>query len=284
MKAPLQPAKSFGSAASPTTAQRKSGLKTIVNNRPSAIAQRKMQGVVQREMIANQNLMGGIVAQRVAVITEARARQANSSVSARLLIETIAELQTIVSAADDNQGAASDTDVTAIGISPSEVRSRAEFNRLTELLADANVKATLPTDNRNTFGLGGANYVGTSLTTVQGDANFIEAISSVANGAETLGARVSKTHDEVHQIINRPGLQALLSTQGHCLFCYGLIHSRGYVHGAMRDNPWPQNWRHDYKGFVLNKSSAALDTISNNPILRIDTDNYGTRYYEVSTG
>jgi hypothetical protein len=45
MKAPLQPGKSFGSAASST--KQLKGLKTLTNNRPTAVAQRKLQEVVQ---------------------------------------------------------------------------------------------------------------------------------------------------------------------------------------------------------------------------------------------
>jgi hypothetical protein len=46
MKALFQPVKSFASAASATTTQRRS-LKTITDNRPTAIAQRKIQDIVQ---------------------------------------------------------------------------------------------------------------------------------------------------------------------------------------------------------------------------------------------
>ena len=50
MKASVQSPKSFGSAASSSPAQRKGGLKTIVDNRPSAIAQRKLQGAAQYKL------------------------------------------------------------------------------------------------------------------------------------------------------------------------------------------------------------------------------------------
>jgi hypothetical protein len=56
MKASLQPAKSFSPVAS-STAQRK-GLQTVTDNRPTALAQRKMQGVVQAKSVVQRNKKG----------------------------------------------------------------------------------------------------------------------------------------------------------------------------------------------------------------------------------
>lgn len=187
-----------------------------------------------------------------------------------LLNMVIAEVDRIVNASDTAQGVANP------GV---------EYNRISGLLDDPGVKGTLPKDGRSTYGLGGSNYMGTApFTSIQGPQNFATAIAAQSGGTtEELGNRSNKIHDEVHQITEYPGLQALKSTQGHCFFCYGLIHLRGYQHGPMRDkDPWPQNWKHDYMNFTLNQSSSNLDYVSTNPIIKIDTQNYGTRYYEVS--
>jgi hypothetical protein len=52
MKASRQLSKSFGSAASTLSTVQRKGLKTIIDNRPSAIAQRKLQEAVQAKGVA----------------------------------------------------------------------------------------------------------------------------------------------------------------------------------------------------------------------------------------
>lgn len=179
------------------------------------------------------------------------------------------EVYAIVASAEQGKGEEHD-----MGIS---------LSRLKELLKQKEVQKTFPKDSRGTYGLGGSNYL-SSFTTVQGSPQFLEAITGNSNGkVEDLGSRSSGFHDEMHQISEYPGLHALLSTQGHCLFCYGLIHQRGYEHGTIRDNPWPQVWTHDYKGFTLRLvGEKSFYEFPSDPIILIKTKYWGDRYYRIT--
>jgi hypothetical protein len=162
-----------------------------------------------------------------------------------------------------------------------------EHKRLKGLLADE--ATSKPKSSRETFGLGGSQYFkGHPFTTTQGTQEFGQSVSIVPNVGitEHLGNRPTGVHDEIHQITEYPGLQALASTQGHCIFCYGTIHGRGYQHGEMRSDPFPQNWIHDYAGFGLKVTSANYnDTIeyADCPVIKIEST-FGTRYYFVTKG
>lgn len=196
-----------------------------------------------------------------------------SKVSEELLQTAINEMQRIVEVAEQAEG---------------KENSGTEHKRLQGILANSELQKNLPGSSNTTYGLGGSNYFGnTPFTTTQGPEHFGEAVSGVTGIGKTehLGNRETGKHDEIHQITHYPGLQALASTQGHCFFCYGTIHGRGYQHGALRDtDPWPQDWQHDYLGFKLKKTSQTAESIAHfyDPAIKITSDTKGTRYYFVS--
>jgi hypothetical protein len=196
-----------------------------------------------------------------------------SSVSSELLKTAIDTMKKIVEDAEAAKGKAN---------------SGKEHQRLTEILEEKELKGKLPTSSNSTFGLGGSNYFGnTPFTTTQGTEKFGKAVASLPNIGKTehLGARDTGTHDEIHQITAYPGLQALTSSQGHCFFCYGTIHDRGYEHGELRKTTvWPQNWQHDYLGFKLKKTSEKTidEKFSKDPVIKITSNTKGVAYYIVS--
>lgn len=159
-----------------------------------------------------------------------------------------------------------------------------EHKRLLGILKNEDVKETLPKTSNSTYGLGGSNYFGTTpFTTTQGTQKFGQAVSGIEGIGKTehLGNRESGFHDEMHQISTYPGLQALVSSQGHCFFCYGTIHNRGYQHGALRPDPWPQMWTHDYMGFTIKLTNEYFQGDKNSPVILIESEKYGSRYYFV---
>ena len=254
-------------------------------------AQRREAGVTaERAGTTQRRKAASLVSQRVEVST---ARQGNehlqalssdplqmvtvttvrpgTRISQKLLEEAIKYVTTAVQHAEDQEGKKS---------------SGEEHKRLTSLLA--NEATTKPKSNRETFGLGGSQYFpGHPFTTTQGTQEFGASVATIADvgSTEHLGKRPTGLHDEMHQITQYPGLQALASTQGHCIFCYGTIHGRGYQHGEIREDPFPQNWIHDYAGFGLKESSAKMDSIeySDCPVIKIEST-FGTKYYYVSKG
>jgi hypothetical protein len=167
------------------------------------------------------------------------------------------------------------------------MHSGKEHQRLTEILTNGALQSTMPKTSNSTFGLGGSNYFGnTPFTTTQGSSTFSAAVSNLPGigKVEDLGNRKTGLHDEMYHITEYPGLQALASSQGHCLFCYGTIHGRGYQHGSLRDSPWPQQWHHDFEGFGLKLTNKSMDTIgfADNPVIKIKSDVFGERYYFVT--
>ena len=162
-----------------------------------------------------------------------------------------------------------------------------EYARLEKMLKREDVKKMLPSSSNSTFGLGGSNYFGdTPFTTTQGPSAFDNGIKGIPDvgTVEHLGNRNTGLHDEMYHITEYPGLQALASSQGHCFFCYGVIHDRGYEHGSLRESPWPTMWKHDYLGFGLKQTAASSVTIGlqDNPVIKIESDSFGTRYYYVT--
>jgi hypothetical protein len=154
---------------------------------------------------------------------------------------------------------------------------------LQDLLAKEQVQKLNP-GSRETFGLSGASFFeGSQVLVAQGSANWVSAVQTEASSAQHLDLSQRRTgvHDEVQHVTAHPGVQALLSTQKHCLFCYGLLHMRGYDHGPLRDEPWPSKWTHDYLGFTLDITNANMDAITFNPIVKLEC-HWGTRYYVVS--
>ncbi|MBF9221101.1 DUF4157 domain-containing protein [Hymenobacter sp. BT662] len=206
--------------------------------------------------------------------------RAGNAIDDDLLATAIEEMREIVEAAEAHNGAA---------------QSGEEYKRLQALLQHQTVANTLPQTSNGTFGLGGSNYFGTTpFTSTQGSADFSGAVSALpeSGSTEALGNRKTAQHDEMLHITKFPGLQALASSQGHCLFCYGTIHKRGYQHGTLRGyeggklsgNPWPQDWKHDYLGFTLKLTSARMDTIGYEtaPVILIQSDSFGERRYFVT--
>lgn len=182
------------------------------------------------------------------------------------------ELQTILAAAEAGDGAERDGD---------------ELKKLRAILKEATVAETVP-DSKETFGLSGASFFADShALATQGSEGFITAVRASQPAATHLdvGKRDTGVHDEVAHITEHPGVTALLSTQAHCLFCYGLIHGRGYQHGEMRTSPWPQLWEHDYLDFRLAQTSPRMDAISTHPIVELSCRIRGrkwTAYYVVT--
>ena len=174
-----------------------------------------------------------------------------------------------------------------------------EHKRLEEILASDELRSSGPSSTRGTYGIGGSHYIPEAppITTTQGPSSFGDAVRS-APGSGTvdhLGPRPTGLHDEIFHITHKPGLQALASTQGHCFFCYGLIHGRGYEHGPMRSgNMWPQNWEPDSATFSLKIASSSAGGSSsssssssghspehaNDAIIHIQSG-FGERYYYV---
>ena len=69
-------------------------------------------------------------------------------------------------------------------------------------------------------------------------------------------------------------MQALASSQPHCMFCFGTIHARGYQHGDLRESPWPQQWEHDFEGFVLTRAAQIGEKrigFENHAVLKVTT-------------
>jgi hypothetical protein len=193
-----------------------------------------------------------------------------SLVSEELLQTAIETIKEIVEQVEKSGGAAN---------------SGAEHERLLKIIEDEKVQSQLPDSSNATFGLGGSNYL-KPFTTTQGSAEFGAAVSSHSNSGSTehLGARDTGMHDEMLHISQYPGLEALASSQGHCFFCFGTIHGRGYQHGALRNAPWPQDWRHDFLGFKLKQTSQHSASIEHafDPVIKITAEGAGTRYYFVS--
>lgn len=207
---------------------------------------------------------------QAAEVTVHRHIDQNSQVSEELLQTAIEAVKEIVEQVEKSGGAEN---------------SGPEHQRLAKMLDDEKIKSQLPNTSNATFGLGGSNYL-TPFTTTQGSAEFGTAVSSHSTSGSTqhLGARETGIHDEMHHISEYPGLEALASSQGHCFFCFGTIHGRGYQHGAIRNAPWPQDWRHDYLGFKLKQTSQNPDSIEHayDPVIKITAEGHGTRYYFVS--
>ena len=154
---------------------------------------------------------------------------------------------------------------------------------LQDLLAKPEVQKLNP-GSRETYGLSGADFFGGSQVLIaQGGEQWTQAVEGQVPNAQflDLSQRSTGVHDEVQHVTAYPGVQALMSTQNHCLFCYGLLAMRGYDHGPLRDQPWPSKWKHDYLQFTLDITNANMDAITTNPIIKI-VCNWGTRYYVVS--
>jgi hypothetical protein len=176
------------------------------------------------------------------------------------------ELQSILEAAESGGGAE---------------RGGPMLTSLKTAMQDPTVTPNHPPDPRGTYGMSGASYFpGVETVGVQGSGGFIGSVQGLKPGARALGARAVGLHDEMHHITELPGVQAVLSTQNNCLFCYGVLHARNYQHGPIRDKPWPQAWR--YGDFKLEETSARLDAITTDPIVKIETSLWGTHYYVVT--
>jgi hypothetical protein len=118
---------------------------------------------------------------------------------------------------------------------------------------DSDFKKTAKIDSQNTFGVGASSYFpGVSTVVMVGSGKYASSIKgSSSDEAIHLGSRPACTHGEVAIIQDYPGVQGIVTTQKACMFCYGLLCSRGYQHQGLRDNPWPQKWTHDYMKFKL---------------------------------
>lgn len=160
-------------------------------------------------------------------------------------------------------------------------RSGPMLQSLQDVLAKEKVKELDP-GSRQTYGISGASFFpGTQTLAVQGAEPWREAVKEASDTSPLdLGQRGVGLHDEMHHITEYPGVQAVLSTQNNCLFCYGLLEIREYQHGPLRDTPWPKMWKHDYLKFTLTQTNKQMDAISTNPVIEISTK-WGTAYYLV---
>ena len=142
--------------------------------------------------------------------------------------------------------------------------------------------------SQGTYAVGASSYsegvmtMGTVGTASFGSAMENEAKMDFSVSQEDLGQRESCVHGEIGLITAFPGFQAVLATQDCCLFCYGLLESRGYAHQKLRAAVWPQTgWTHDYMGFTLKRVNLAINPKGN---LVAITWGSQTVYYRVDVG
>jgi hypothetical protein len=155
---------------------------------------------------------------------------------------------------------------------------------LKEFMANEVVKKP---GSQGTFGVGGSGYFPTTLGMYTvGSQAFGSQMAAASESSESdvsvypqfLGDRQSCVHAEVALMIDVPGVHSILTTQNACIFCYGLMASRGYTHQEIRKNPFPQKWTHDYKGFKLIKINPDKGWIKN--VMKIDW-NEESGYYTI---
>jgi hypothetical protein len=231
--------------------------------KPSALAPERRTtspGGVRVSIVQSKRASGRGVIQRSTVTTALRGPVAD---------KVLTELTNILNAAEARGGGSRD--------------AKGQLKVLQDLLSKPDV-AKLNPGSRETFGLSGASFIeGSQVLIAQGSPIWTQSVQKESPGSQflDLAQRSTGVHDEVQHITEYPGVQALLSTQKHCLFCYGLLEFRGYDHGPLRDQPWPSKWKHDYLGFSLSITNENMDAITLNPIIKIEC-NWGTRYYVVS--
>lgn len=141
-------------------------------------------------------------------------------------------------------------------------------------------------DSQETYGVGASQYFPGTMTLVTVGSNAYgsslknEATKDYKNTSAThLGVRDSCVHGEIEIITQYPGIQAVHTTQDCCLFCYGVLASRGYQHQGLRKNPWPQAWTHDYLGFKI--AIISQEQYRKNDAVVTITFNGQTRCYRV---
>jgi hypothetical protein len=175
--------------------------------------------------------------------------------------EIVEEVRRLVKAAEDAGGGKSD-----------------EHDILDKLQTNVNTLASqgkqYDPGTQNTWGVGGlASSSGNGVYQVTvGKGAWADALGT----KDHLGTRESTCHAEMTIVEERPGVQAIYSTQDCCLFCYGYLASRGYQHPPLRTNPWPKTgWTHPQNNFKLMTGSSVLGAV-----LKI-TFNGDTRYFQV---
>lgn len=139
---------------------------------------------------------------------------------------------------------------------------------LTQGVKSSDLTGVLP-DSQNTFGLAK-------------EGNNVYAIGSkaFANAAKAqwLGARPSGLHGEsalIKKMQNKP--ESIWTTQNSCFFCYGYLAKEGVNHQSLRDDPFPQRWKHPTMDFeILNKAEYLAVRL---PHWHIDLGKMGQAYY-----
>jgi hypothetical protein len=183
--------------------------------------------------------------------------------------DILTEIKAIIDAAEEGNGLERD--------------QAGQIKKMRELMAAKSVVKHQPKDARGTYGLSSANFFGDGgVMVAQGSDAWVNAVQSGSGGAQLLPLqeRSTNVHDEIQHVTEYPGVQALLSTQKHCIFRYGLLHMRGYDHGELRDTKFPQGWKHDYMHFTLKQTNANMEIITMNPIIKIECK-WTTAYYAV---
>lgn len=141
--------------------------------------------------------------------------------------------------------------------------------------------------SQGTFGVGAFVLASSVALVTVGSDDFGTKVAEAARDAEAkasvtkdhLGTRDAGVHGEVAIIIEKPGVQAIRTTQDCCLFCYGLVAARGYNHQGLREDVWPQVWQHDYLEFKLTKRAEYLARARDSVKI---TWKGAVRYYAVS--
>jgi hypothetical protein len=173
--------------------------------------------------------------------------------------EIVEEVRRLVKAAEDAGGGKSD-----------------EHDVLDKLRTNVTTLASQDDEydpgTQNTWGVGGLKSGNGVYQVTVGKGAWADALGT----KDHLGTRASTCHAEMTIVEERPGVQAIYSTQDCCLFRYGYLASRGYQRPPLRTNPWPKTgWTHPQNNFRLMTGSSVLGAV-----IKI-TFNGDTRYFQV---
>ena len=149
----------------------------------------------------------------------------------------------------------------------------ATLTRLTGILQQASAAGTGWTHSAQaTYGISGRGTGATATTYIQGPTKFRDAVLTVEPNAVYIGRRNPRVHDEVVHLRRDPAIEGVLSTQDNCIFCYGMLESKGCEHGPLRASRFPEGWNHHKHDFELQRTNPDLGATNvHNPVVAIDS-------------